>query len=89
MQLKTHLIEVRGKQQEAVFELLGPNCEPIDTKVMHYDFLHVTPPQGPLDVVAHSELANAEGWVDVDQEVGMQEAPGCCWLRGCVLAQEE
>jgi sulfide:quinone oxidoreductase len=68
VQLGTHLIEVRGKDREAVFEVLGPGCQPVDHKVIKYDMLHVTPPQGPLDVVAQSELANADGWVDVDAE---------------------
>lgn len=36
---------------------------------MRYDMLHVTPPQGPLDVVAQSALANQDGWVDTDSEV--------------------
>ena len=35
---------------------------------MQYDFLHVTPPMGPLDVVKESPLADQLGWVDVDKE---------------------
>ncbi|MBK1634492.1 bifunctional protein tyrosine phosphatase family protein/NAD(P)/FAD-dependent oxidoreductase [Rhodovulum adriaticum] len=31
-----------------------------------FDMLHVSPPQAPLDVVAGSPLADAQGWVDVD-----------------------
>jgi len=31
-----------------------------------YDLLHAVPPQGPLDVVAESPLADAHGWIDVD-----------------------
>lgn len=70
MQLSTHLIEVRAQGREAVFEMLDKNCQPTgEHKVIKYDMLHVTPPQGPLDVVAESELANADGWVDVDPEV--------------------
>ena len=42
---------------------------------MRYDMLHVTPPQGPLDVVAQSALANQDGWVTIDTEVG--GAPPC------------
>lgn len=69
VQLGTHLIEVRGKEREAVFEVLGPDCQPVSQKVIKYDMLHVTPPQGPFGVVAQSELANVDGWVDVDAEV--------------------
>jgi hypothetical protein len=36
---------------------------------MRYDMLHVTPPQGPLDVVAQSPLANQDGWVSINTEV--------------------
>lgn len=32
-----------------------------------FDLLHAVPPQGPLDVVRDSPLANAAGWIDVDQ----------------------
>jgi sulfide:quinone oxidoreductase len=34
---------------------------------MHYDMIHITPPQGPLEVVKQSTLANNDGWVDVDK----------------------
>lgn len=70
VQLGTHLIEVCGADREAVFEVLDSDCQPTGAhKVIKYDMLHVTPPQGPLQVVAESELANADGWVDVDPEV--------------------
>jgi hypothetical protein len=47
--LKTELVEVRGASQEAVFNALGPDCSPTGEQVvMHYDMLHVTPPQGAL-----------------------------------------
>lgn len=80
VQLSTHLIEVRGHEREAVFELLGQDCQPTgEHKVIKYDMLHVTPPQGPLDVVAQSNLANADGWVDVDPEVRVPARPAGCW----------
>ena len=31
-----------------------------------FSLLHVTPPMGPLDVTKNSPLADAAGWVDVD-----------------------
>ncbi len=34
---------------------------------MDYDMIHITPPQGPLDIVKKSPLSNQDGWVDVDQ----------------------
>ena len=32
-----------------------------------FDLIHVVPPQTGLDVVRESPLANADGWIDVDQ----------------------
>jgi len=61
---KHDLVEVRAPSQEAVFQDLDANKE----VVQHFDLLHVTPPQGPLDVMKGSPLANAGGWVDVDKE---------------------
>ncbi|KAG9043015.1 hypothetical protein FS837_010130 [Tulasnella sp. UAMH 9824] len=37
----------------------------VETK--EYTLLHVVPPQGPHDFVKNSPLADAAGWVDVDQ----------------------
>jgi sulfide:quinone oxidoreductase len=71
VQLSRNLVEVRGAAQEAVFEVLGPNGQAVGEEVAKYDLLHVTPPQGPLEVVAESQLANEEGWVAVNQEVGV------------------
>lgn len=68
VQLNHHLVEVRGDLQEAVFNVLDAQRQPVDQVVMHYDMLHVTPPQGPMDVVAQSPLADADGWVAVDKE---------------------
>jgi len=33
-----------------------------------YSLLHVTPPMGPLDVMAKSPLADSAGWIEVNQE---------------------
>jgi sulfide:quinone oxidoreductase len=60
---KKNLVALRPDTKEAVFEDL-------DTKeqmVLHYDMIHVTPPQGALDVIKQSTLANADGWVEVNQ----------------------
>ena len=32
-----------------------------------YDFLHATPPMGPLDFMKGQPIVDAGGWVDVDQ----------------------
>jgi NADPH-dependent 2,4-dienoyl-CoA reductase/sulfur reductase-like enzyme len=37
------------------------------TTTEDYTLLHVVPPMGPLDVIKSSPIADAAGWVDVDQ----------------------
>ena len=61
---KHNLVEIRPESREAVFEDLGANKE----VVQRFDMLHVTPPQGPLEVVKQSGLGNQAGWIDVDKE---------------------
>jgi sulfide:quinone oxidoreductase len=56
-----NLIELRAKSKEAVFKVGS------DEKVIKYDMIHVTPPQGPPDVIKASALADADGWVAVDK----------------------
>lgn len=34
--------------------------------LLQYDFLHVTPPMGPLDFMVSQPIADELGWVDVD-----------------------
>ncbi len=58
-----NLVEVRADKKEAVFE----NLQTGETETVHYDMLHVTPPMAPPDFIKNSPLADAAGWVDVDQ----------------------
>lgn len=60
------LIEVDGPNQRAKFVGIGPDNKDLETWV-DYEFIHVTPPQGPPDFIKHSPIANAAGWVDVDK----------------------
>lgn len=48
----------------ATFKNLADNGKEVEKP---FDFLHVVPPQGPFRWVAHSPLADAAGWVDVDK----------------------
>ena len=57
------LVELRPEQREAVVV----NLQTGEEKVLAYDMIHVTPPQGPPDVVKRSPLADAAGWVEVDK----------------------
>ncbi|XP_062517427.1 sulfide:quinone oxidoreductase, mitochondrial-like [Corticium candelabrum] len=57
------LIEIDSTRKEAVFE----NLETKEKVVQKYDFMHVTPPMGPMDFLKASPLVDGAGWVDVDK----------------------
>jgi len=63
------LVEVRPDKKEAVFKrVIAQGDKKLgDIEVEKYDFLHVTPPQGPHQFIRESGLGNAAGWVDVNQ----------------------
>lgn len=59
--LGSNLIAVNGSSKSAVFKTATGEIE------REFDMLHVTPPQKSCKVVADSELADAAGYVEVDQ----------------------
>jgi sulfide:quinone oxidoreductase len=63
-----NLIEVRAKEQVAVFEVRAEGHEPFLEEI-RFDLLHVVPPMAAPDVVARSPLAieGPGGWVEVDK----------------------
>jgi sulfide:quinone oxidoreductase len=60
--LGSNLVAVDGPSKTAVFKTAEGET------VREFDMLHVTPPQKGPKVVADSELADAAGYVEVDQE---------------------
>ena len=61
-----NLISVNGPEQKATFAV--KDAEGNITQVeKSFDMLHVVPPQGPQDCVKGSPIADAAGWVEVDQ----------------------
>lgn len=60
---KHELVALRPEVKEAVFRELDSGND----KVEKYDFIHVTPPMGALEVMKQSPLADAAGWVEVDK----------------------
>ena len=60
---QTNLVEIRPETKEAVLKSLDTGEE----TTVHFDLIHVTPPQSAPDFVRESPLANADGWVDVDK----------------------
>ena len=65
--LFSELIEVRGEDGEAVIRQRNSEGEVVGEQSYKFDMLHVTPPQSAPDFVKSSPLANADGWVDVNQ----------------------
>jgi sulfide:quinone oxidoreductase len=60
---KHKLVELRPGARQAVFE----DMEREEEVVLDYAMIHVTPPQGPPDVIKGSRLADSAGWVNVDK----------------------
>ncbi len=60
------LVEVRGEEKIAIFETIKEG-EAVREEVA-FDLLHVVPPQSAPDFIKHSSLANAEGWLEVNQQ---------------------
>lgn len=60
---KHNLVRIDAQAREATFQVLGTDEE----TTLHYDLIHVTPPQSSPAVVASSLLAGDGGWVKVDK----------------------
>ena len=60
------LVAVDGPEKKAWFDEKDANGN-ITRVEKSFDMLHVVPPQTAPDFVRDSRLANAEGWVDVNQ----------------------
>lgn len=65
--LKTqhNLKAINADSKEAIFDVTSDNG--VEEVAIKYDMIHVTPPMSAPDFIKNSPLANAAGWVDVDQ----------------------
>lgn len=61
-----NLVAVNGDKKEVTFRFTDGEGT-VQEITESFDLLHVTPPQCAQDFVKNSPLANADGWVDVDQ----------------------
>ncbi len=61
-----NLVAVDGPGKKATFEIVGGDRQGEKIEV-GFDMLHVSPPQSAPAAVKASPLANAAGWVDVNQ----------------------
>jgi sulfide:quinone oxidoreductase len=63
---KHNLKAIDGTAKKAIFAVTGPDGA-VTEVTKPFDMIHVTPPQCAPDFVRSSPLANAAGWIDVDQ----------------------
>ncbi len=65
LRLNHNLVEIDGEKKIAYFKPAGEeDAAPV---AQEFDMIHVCPPQKAPDFVARSVLADAGGWLDVDQ----------------------
>ena len=78
-----NLVKIDGPSKTAWFEVKDADG---NTQVVEktFDMIHVCPPQCAPDFVAQSELADANGWVDVDQTTLQHKRFSNVWSLGDV-----
>ncbi len=79
-----NLIAVDGPAKKATFAVNAPDTEPTTVEV-EFDMMHVCPPQTAPDFIRVSPLADAAGWVDVDQATLRHTRYDNIWSLGDVM----
>jgi len=79
-----NLVSVDGPAKKAVFEVSKPDTTPMRVEV-EFDMMHVCPPQVAPDFIRVSPLADAAGWVDVDQATLRHKTHDNVWSLGDVM----
>ena len=79
-----NLVAVDGPAKKAWFEVKEPDQE-ARTVETEFDMLHVVPPQTAPDFIRVSPLADAAGWVDVDQATLRHKTFENVWSLGDVM----
>ena len=79
-----NLTAVDGPAKKAWFTVSKPDSEP-ETVEMEFDMMHVCPPQTAPDFIRVSPLADAAGWVDVDQSTLRHKTYDNIWSLGDVM----
>ena len=78
-----NLVSVDGPAKRATFEVKKPD-EDAKTVEMEFDMMHVCPPQTAPDFIRVSPLADAAGWIDVDQATLRHKTHDNIWSLGDV-----
>jgi sulfide:quinone oxidoreductase len=79
-----NLVAIDGPGKKAVFDVIKPDAEPRRVE-MEFDMIHVVPPQTAPDFIRVSPLADAAGWVDVDQASLRHKTYDNIWSLGDVM----
>jgi sulfide:quinone oxidoreductase len=79
-----NLVSVDGPAKKAVFEVKKPDTASTMVEV-DFDMMHVCPPQTAPDFIRASPLADAAGWVDVDQATLRHKTYENIWSLGDVM----
>ncbi len=75
------LVAIDGPSKKATFRVSRPDEAPMEVTV-DFDMIHVCPPQTAPDFVRVSPLADAAGWVDVDQATLRHKTYANIWSLG-------
>jgi len=79
-----NLVSVDGPAKKATFKVAKPDTDPTEVTV-EFDMMHVCPPQVAPDFIRVSPLADAAGWVDVDQATLRHKTFDNIWSLGDVM----
>ncbi|ASM74740.1 MULTISPECIES: bifunctional protein tyrosine phosphatase family protein/NAD(P)/FAD-dependent oxidoreductase [Roseobacteraceae] len=79
-----NLVAVDGPAKKAWFNVAKPDT-PVERIEMEFDMMHVCPPQTAPDFIRVSPLADAAGWVDVDQATLRHKTYDNIWSLGDVM----
>ena len=79
-----NLVAVDGPAKKAWFDVAKPDT-PVERIEMTFDMMHVCPPQTAPDFIRVSPLADAAGWVDVDQATLRHKTFDNIWSLGDVM----
>ncbi|WP_339115071.1 TIGR01244 family sulfur transferase [Thioclava sp. GXIMD2076] len=78
------LVSIDGSAKTATFEVIRPDSEK-QILTTDFDMIHVVPPQTAPDFIRVSPLADAAGWVDVDQATLRHKTYDNIWSLGDVM----
>lgn len=79
-----NLVRIDGPARTAWFDVAAPDT-PVRRVEVAFDMIHVTPPQTAPDFIRVSPLADAAGWVDVDQAMLRHKTHDNIWSLGDVM----